>query len=120
MTALSVSMPQTLAAWRKGNASTLREAFIAEASRLQSTQLPLQAGLARSSVVADSPFSVVLITAEEDMQQLRIKAGIFYAGIIAGCSCADDPTPVDEITEYCEVLFSINKANAETLVVLLD
>jgi len=49
-----------------------------------------------------------------------VKAGLLYAGIIAGCSCADDPTPIDEVTEYCVVRFDIDKATAETKVTLLS
>ena len=113
-------MPQTLEAWRKADASVLREIFIAEANQLQAVQLPLQAGLARSSYVASSPFSVLMLGVEETSTHLNIRAGVSYSGIIAGCSCADDPTPVDEITEYCEMRFSVNKASAETQVSLLE
>jgi hypothetical protein len=48
-----------------------------------------------------------------------VKAGIFYTGVIAGCSCADDPTPVDELNEYCVVQFDIDRMTAETTVRLL-
>ena len=51
---------------------------------------------------------------------IRVKAGLAYNGIIAGCSCSDDPTPIDETNEYCEVLFSINKETAETTVELFS
>lgn len=112
-----IRMPDSLHAW---SSDAFRPVFKQEAEQLDAICLPLQQGLSRSSVVADSPFSVVLMAAEEDAQQIRIKAGIIYAGIIAGCSCADDPTPVDEITEHCEVLFTISKANAETQVTLLE
>ena len=51
---------------------------------------------------------------------ILVKAGIFYTGIIAGCSCADDPTPLDEQNEYCELELNINKETAETTIVLLE
>jgi len=50
---------------------------------------------------------------------IRIKAGIFYHGIIGGCSCADDPTPTGENNEYCEVQIDIDKATAVIAVVLI-
>ena len=50
---------------------------------------------------------------------IRVTVGIFYTGIIAGCSCADDPTPVEENTEYCEVQLEIDKKTAETTIALL-
>ena len=82
-------------------------------------QLPLQQGLATSSYVADGEFSAMVLDVSEDSGFIHAKAGIPYSGIIAGCSCADDPTPVSEQSEYCEVLLAINKLTAETTVTLL-
>lgn len=82
--------------------------------------LPLQQGLSLSSYVGKSPFSVVILNVTEDTNNIKIKTGIFYTGIIAGCSCSDDPTPTDEQNEYCELLFIINKDTAETEIKLLD
>ena len=48
-----------------------------------------------------------------------MNAGIFYRSVIGGCSCADDPTPVDEQAEYCEVVVEIDKVTAEAKVTLL-
>lgn len=81
--------------------------------------LPLQQGLAQSSMVSDSAFSVVILQVTETQATLQVKAGIFYNGIIAGSCCADDPTPVCEETEYCELQLEINKTTAQTSVTLL-
>ena len=62
---------------------------------------------------------MILNTTEEN-DSIQIKAGIFYTGIIAGCSCSDDPSPTDEQNEYCELQFIINKNTAETSVNLLN
>lgn len=64
----------------------------------------------------DANFSAMLIGASDGPEVLRVKAGIFYAGIVAGCSCADDPTPVEPHSEYCELQFDIDKRTAETRV----
>ena len=82
--------------------------------------LPLQQGLSLSSYVGKTPFSTVILNIQEETNCINIKAGIFYTGIIAGCSCSDDPSPTDEQNEYCELLFSINKDTANTEVKLLD
>lgn len=82
--------------------------------------LPLQQGLSLSSYVGKSPFSTVILNISEEADYINIKAGIFYTGIIAGCSCSDDPSPTDEQNEYCELLFSVNKKTANTEVELLD
>lgn len=81
--------------------------------------LPLQQGLSTGSYAVTDAFEVMIISISEETDFIRAKAGIFYAGIIAGCSCADDPTPVDKHSEYCEVLIDINKVTAEATVALL-
>ena len=91
----------------------------AEIEQLDVQQLPLQQGLASSSYVTDGQRKVMIIRAEEKDGFIGVKAGIFYLGIVAGCSCADDPTPIDEVTEYCELQFEINKETAEASVMLL-
>jgi len=63
--------------------------------------------------------SVMIIGTSEAPDYIRVKAGVFYTSIIAGCSCADDPTPIDELSEYCEVQFDINRLTANTQVSLL-
>lgn len=87
--------------------------------QLDPGQLPLQQGLERSSHVADSKFTAMILRVSDDADCIHAKVGISYAGIIAGCSCADDPTPPSEQAEYCEVLLAINKLTAETTVTLL-
>lgn len=111
-----ISLPNTLAAW---NTPGFREVFKQESAQLDATLLPLQQSLERSSHVADSPLGIIPLAFQETPNSLRIKAGISYAGIIAGCSCTDDPTPMSEQAEYCEVWFEINKATAEATVSLL-
>lgn len=91
-----------------------------EIEHLDAALLPLQQGLAQSSHVSSDKPDVMIISVADEPDCLRVKAGLFYTGIIAGCSCADDPTPIDEINEYCEVRFDIDKKTAETTVMLLS
>ena len=91
-----------------------------EIQDLDPNLLPLQQGLSLSSYVGKTPFSVVILNVSEEADYIKIKVGIFYTGIIAGCSCSDDPSPTDEQNEYCNLLFSVNKNTADTDVVLLD
>ena len=96
-----------------------KEVLQHEIEQVDAGLLPLQEGLSISSHVTDRPVQAMILDLSEDADLIRVKAGIFYTGIIAGCSCADDPTPISEQTEYCEVLFAINKKTAEAKVVLL-
>lgn len=90
-----------------------------EMEQMDVDQLPLQQGLSTGSYAIADAIEVMIISVSEDAGCIRAKAGIFYAGIIAGCSCADDPTPVNEESEYCEVMIDINKLTAEATVALL-
>ena len=82
--------------------------------------LPLQQGLSQSSYTDGAQRSVTIISVTDEPTCIRAKTGIMYSGIISGCSCADDPTPMSEITEYCEVQFDIDKTTAEATVTLLS
>jgi len=100
--------------------SDLQKTAKDEITLINKSFLPLQKGLSLSSYLGSTPFSVVILKISEENDNIRIKAGIFYTGIIAGCSCSDDPTPTDEQNEYCELQFTINKKTAKTTVKLLD
>ena len=87
-----------------------------EMEQMGGAQLPLQEGLKTSSYALDNKLQVMINSALEDDNCIRVKAGIFYFGIIPGCSCADDPTPDTEYNEYCEVELNIDKSTAETTI----
>jgi len=111
-----VRLTEALKAWGT-------EAFEAvlrnELAALGCSDLPLQQGLTRGSHALDDNLSIMIIRTEELPAILRIRAGVHYRGLIAGCSCADDPTPLDTTTEYCEIELTIDKGTAETRVLLL-
>lgn len=109
-------LPKSLHAWETPE---FRDVLKREIEQLDAGQLPLQQGLSSSSYVTDRPFQAMIISVSEEAGLIRAKAGIFYTGVIAGCSCADDPTPIDEQTEYCVLQFDIDRATAETRVTLL-
>lgn len=81
--------------------------------------LPLQQGLSTTSYVVDKKISAMILTVVDDERAIRAEVGIFYAGIVAGCSCADDPTPINEENEYCELQLTIDKITGATSVTLL-
>ncbi|OZA31211.1 MAG: hypothetical protein B7X93_00210 [Hydrogenophilales bacterium 17-61-9] len=90
-----------------------------EIERLDTRQLPLQQGLTASSHVTDRPIQAMILGVTETAARISVKAGVFYTGVIAGCNCADDPSPVDEQNEYCVIQLDIDKATAESTVHLL-
>jgi hypothetical protein len=91
-----------------------------ELKQLDPDLLPLQQGLSQSSYATRGAVDVVVLNSTENANTIRVKAGIFYSGVIAGSCCADDPTPVEEQTEYCEVQLALDKHTGETTVSLLQ
>jgi hypothetical protein len=110
-----IQLSKTLNAW---GTPEFEEVLKREIEQLDAGQLPLQQGLSTGSYAVDRSLSAMIISVSEDADVIHAKAGIFYTGIIAGCSCADDPTPVDENSEYCELQFTIDKVTADTTVSL--
>lgn len=85
--------------------------------QLSIDELPLQKNLTQSSYVSGDSFNAIILQTTDSTEKVLVKAGIFYKGVIAGCNCADDPSPVDELTEYCEVSFEIDKKQGDVSVV---
>ncbi len=112
-----LTLPASLKAW---SSADFTRTFKREVSALDHHQLPLQQGLSLSSYVSDDKPSAIINRMQEDASFITLYTGIFYTGIIAGCSCSDDPTPQDTQNEFCELRFIINKHTAETRVTLID
>ena len=104
-----IQLPDTLSAW---NTADFRQILKRELESLGPAGLPLQQGLSRSSYALDEPVTVVVMGADEEAEAIRARVGVFYSGVIAGCSCADDPTPVEAENEYCELEIVIDKNTA--------
>lgn len=112
-----ITLPTSLQAWNTDSFNTILKE---EISTLDKNLLPLQQGLKHSSIANGETLTATILSTEDNNDCIIVKAGLFYTGIVAGCNCADDPTPVDEINEYCEVLFSINKQTAEASITLIE
>jgi len=111
-----VRLTESLSAWGSpGFRGTLKR----ELEALGAQHLPLQQGLSRGSYALDEGLEAMILSVTDAAASIHVHAGIFYCGIIAGCSCADDPTPVDQLREYCEVTLDIDKETGEAKVTLL-
>lgn len=112
-----IKLIQSLQAWQT---TSFPEILKREICALDAESLPLQQGLKYSSIANADSLSVIILKAAEDDDSISVNAGLFYSGIIAGCNCADDPSPVDENNEYCEIIICINKITAETSITLVN
>jgi hypothetical protein len=116
MLADMIRLTKSLAAWPDADFGNVLKQ---EIEQLDAHLLPLQQALSQSSHVKPDGFSVMLINSSEQADHLSVKTGVFFSGLIAGCNCADDPTPMDEYSEYATLLFAIDKTTADTQVSLL-
>ena len=94
--------------------------FKAELAVTPHDALPLQQGMAHGSVAAADRLSAMVIGTEVESRCIRLHAGLFFASLVAGCACHNDPTPMAEEAEYCEALFEIERPDGATRVTLLD
>ncbi|MBT8118699.1 MAG: hypothetical protein KJN89_03185 [Gammaproteobacteria bacterium] len=109
-------LPLSLKAW---GTDSFDATFKQEMLSLDANLLPLQQGLQNSSYALSDKLTVMVLNTDHDESSITIKAGLFYNGIIAGCNCADDPTPVDETNEYCEVVICISRQTSQSTIKLV-
>jgi hypothetical protein len=106
-------LPAALAAW---NTPAFSDALKRELEAAGPAALPLQQCLSASSYALDDGRTVMVIGASETAGLIRARVGVFFRGIIAGCSCADDPTHIEPQPEYCELELAIDRSSAATTV----
>ncbi len=124
-----IKLTDTLQAWQSLSQpesftsqtdKAFKKAFITEVEALSSHLLPLQAGLKWSSYALPNDFEVMAYAVTVKESTLDVKTSVFYKGQTAGCSCTDDPTPLNEQVEHCELLFSIDKQSGLTEVQIIE
>lgn len=110
-----IRFEKTLRAWGTPDFNSVLKQ---EIEQLDAALLPLQQGLSTGNYVADEPFTVTINSVAVRGNMISVKAGVFYGGVIGGCSCIEDTGPASEINEYCEVQLDIDKATGATTVSL--
>jgi hypothetical protein len=107
-------LPETVRAWGTPAFAAILKAELAS----RGGELPLQQAVSATSAVLGDRVDAMLLSASGDAMAIHAKVGVFFSGIVAGCSCADDPTPVEPVPEYCELQLSIDRTTAATTVEL--
>lgn len=106
--------PRLEAALRAWRSPDFRTVLKQEVERLGSRLLPLQQAVSTTSVALDGPVTVIVQDSAEAERYVWVRIGVFFEGIVTGCSCADDPTPIEPQNEYAEFELRIDKATADT------
>jgi hypothetical protein len=109
-------LPEAARAWGTSAFAAALKAELAD----RGSELPLQQAASLTSSVTDDRIEALLLDAAENGGRIHARVGIFFSGIVAGCSCADDPTPVEPVQEYCELRLSIDPTTGATAVDLQD
>jgi hypothetical protein len=112
-----LQLPRALAAWNTPNFGAILKQEIEAAG---AAALPLQRALSFSSHVLDKDMSVMVLGTGDTPATIDARIGVFFSGVVAGCNCADDPTPVEAQNEYCELELAIDRATAQTAITLLS
>ena len=60
----------------------------------------------------DSRITAAVLRLGENEREIQAKLGIFFAEILAGCSCGDEPQPQ---SAYCEIQVRNDKATGEAV-----
>ncbi|HKI59571.1 MAG TPA: hypothetical protein VKA23_00935 [Mariprofundaceae bacterium] len=110
-----VRLVQSLAAWGTPEFKTVLKQ---EIEAFDIAQLPLVAAMTGGSVPLEGSVEAVIRNVSEDDLCIHVRAGIFFKSIIAGCACANDPTPENENNEYCDIELMIDKETAESDIVM--
>jgi hypothetical protein len=103
-----LQLTNALKHWGSAN---FEEALKAELENLPIGALPLQQATSQGGIVDDSNISASILSCEEHDNALKIRAGIFFTEIVAGCNCNDPPM---ETNGYCLLEIAIDVANADT------
>ncbi len=80
--------------------------------------LPLQQGLTCGSYASAEKLRVIILSTTDKHDHIEVSAGLFYTSTIPGCNCADDPTPDEEYSEYCEIGITIDPSSARASIQL--
>lgn len=109
-------LPAALAAWGTAN---FKAVLKRELEGLDPGALPLQQAVTVTSYALDEPITAVVLETAAQPDRLRAKVGVFFSGLVPGCSCADDPTPVEPQNEYCELRVEIDRDTAAAVFTVL-
>lgn len=108
-------------ALRQWGSPEFEHALATTIARMGLDRLPLQQALQHGSHALAAPIEAIILEVREDTLGFDVRAGIMYTSVIAGCQCADDPTPTSTAQEYCEVgLWLERGTGAAHMVRLLD
>jgi hypothetical protein len=104
---MSLALPRSRHAWPD---ETFGAILKAEIEALPAGSLPLDQAALSGWYVDDSHITASVLRVQDDATAIAVDLGIFFAEIIAGCSCGDEPQSQHA---YCELKLSIDKTTGD-------
>ena len=101
-------LPNSLRDW---NSDLFSKTLKYEIENLEAGTLPLMKGVSHGGVSDDSDISVSVLSVTDHQKCIQANVGVFFAEILAGCSCGDEPMSMNA---YCEIQVSVDKTTADT------
>lgn len=103
----ATSFQESLDTWP---APHFKQVLTRQLMQLSLDQLPLQNALSQGNIATLDHLQFTINSSEFNDNSLKVGLGVFFSSIISGCNCSDDPSPVDLINEYCELILVINRS----------
>lgn len=116
---MPILFPATRAAWGRDAFENTLKQELSEQLAKHKDDLPLHAAMCHGSSVTDERIGIRLLNYQHLDDQIQAKVGVFFSSLIAGCSCADDPTPAQPLPEYAEMHVHIDLQTGEARITLL-
>jgi hypothetical protein len=108
-----LQLTQALKHW---GSTDFEQTLKAELENLPADTLPLQQATSQGGIVDDSNISASVLSSEASDKEIRIRTGVFFTEIVAGCNCSDPPL---ETNGYCLLEIVIDRTSAEASVALI-
>jgi hypothetical protein len=112
-----IQLTNALKAW---GTPAFAEVLKTTIEQMDADLLPLQKGLTHSDYTTGQNRRVRVLSVTDDEDVIHARTGVFYTGLVAGTHCEDNPERgAEEVGEYCEMEFDIDKSTAATEVKLV-
>ncbi|MGV6818318.1 MAG: hypothetical protein ACWA44_13755 [Thiotrichales bacterium] len=82
--------------------------------------LNLQTALRHGGYALADTLQLSILSRSCDEHGIELRVSAFFDSVIAGCSCADDPTPLDTVSEHCVLNVTLDKQRHDLRVEVVD
>ncbi len=107
------SLGNSLRAW---NTDAFAATLKADILGLGAGVLPLHEAAA-GGCIDEGNIGITVLGSRDSKTEIHVNVGVFFAEVIGGCSCGDEPAASNA---YCELRVSIDKVNGHARFVVIQ